>query len=180
MRLQTKNKKGISIMIGYVLLITFAVVISLIVYQQLKTYLPQENVECEDGVSIFIQDIKCYADGSNFTLNLTLKNNGRFAIGGYFIRGANDPDKLNIFMDLSDYLAEDELGVLQGGNLIRFVGDDDNPFYPDNPAITTSFEVPWEIYNLELIPLRYLTFENRKKIVSCSNAVISEKVNCQN
>ena len=53
MYLQAKNKKGLSVMIGYVLLVTFAIIISAIVYQQIKTYLPTEDKVCPEGVSLF-------------------------------------------------------------------------------------------------------------------------------
>ena len=36
------SKKGLSIMIGYVLLVTAAIVIGVVVYQWMKTYLPTE------------------------------------------------------------------------------------------------------------------------------------------
>jgi len=44
-----KNKRGVSIVIGYVLLIAISIVISILVYQALKTYVPKEALECSDG-----------------------------------------------------------------------------------------------------------------------------------
>jgi len=172
-----KNKFGISVMIGYVLLVTFAVVISLVVYQQMKTYIPKENVECEEGVSFFIQDVECVQDGTNFKLNITIKNNGRFAIGGYFIRGANDEDSPNKLTDFSQYLDKNSFSV-KGGDLIKFSGPD-NSFYPDNPSIINTFILPLEVYSIELIPIRYLVYDNQKKLVSCSKSIVKENVVCE-
>src|SRR3989344_8392030 len=76
------SKKGLSVMIGYILLISMAITMSAIVYQWVKTYVPQDSIECKDGVSLFVQgyNYDCGAD----TLNLNLKNNGRFDLAGYF------------------------------------------------------------------------------------------------
>ena len=50
------NKKGVSVIIGYVLLIAFAILISAGVYAWLKTYVPREPLNCPDGVSIFVKE----------------------------------------------------------------------------------------------------------------------------
>ena len=50
------KKKGVSAIVGYVLLISFGVVMSVIVYSYLKTYTPKDALTCPDGVSIFLKD----------------------------------------------------------------------------------------------------------------------------
>ena len=52
--IKAAHKKGVSVMIGYVLLISFAVVMAGLVYHWAKTYIPREEVKCQEGVSIFI------------------------------------------------------------------------------------------------------------------------------
>ena len=94
-----KNRKGISIMIGYIFLITITIVISTIVFQQLKTYIPTEKIECPEGVSIFLKEVTYDCDINE--LNITLKNNGRFNIAGYFIAGADSPEKEIATINLS-------------------------------------------------------------------------------
>ena len=59
LQMQTKDKRGISVMVGYVLLVTFAIIISVIVYNWMQSYVPQEDLECEDGVSLIIQKYNC-------------------------------------------------------------------------------------------------------------------------
>ena len=78
-----KTKRGVSIMIGYILLITFVIAISIFVYQWLKTYVPKEGLECPDGVSIYIS--KANINPNEGKLTLTLKNTGRFDINGVFV-----------------------------------------------------------------------------------------------
>ncbi|MDP7520887.1 MAG: hypothetical protein QF567_01490, partial [Candidatus Pacearchaeota archaeon] len=59
MLLQIKNKRGISVMIGYILLISSLVVMGTIVYNWMKTFVPTETISCPDGVSIYIKNIEC-------------------------------------------------------------------------------------------------------------------------
>ena len=48
------SKKGISIMIGYILLITMSIIISGVVFQWAKTYVPADPIECPSVVSVFV------------------------------------------------------------------------------------------------------------------------------
>ena len=51
-----KNKRGISIVVGYVLLVSFAVFMGVVVYQWMKTFVPKETLDCPEGTSLFIKD----------------------------------------------------------------------------------------------------------------------------
>lgn len=84
--LQLNNKKGVSLVISYVLLITIAVSLSILVYNWLRFYIePGEVKECKQGISVVIQDYECLvADGGS--LNLTLKNKGLFNIDGFVLK----------------------------------------------------------------------------------------------
>ncbi|MEK6842805.1 MAG: hypothetical protein AABX84_03230, partial [Nanoarchaeota archaeon] len=99
-----KNKLGISVMIGYILLISMAIMMSIIVYQWVKTYVPQKSIECEDGVSLFVQSYN--NDCDNERLDLTLKNNGRFDIAGYFIHATTSPTQELAVIDISSETAK--------------------------------------------------------------------------
>ncbi len=168
-----KNKKGISIMIGYILLITVTIVISTIVYQQLKTYVPTEKLECPEGVSIFLKEVAYDCD--NNKLNITLKNNGRFSIAGYFISGADSPEKELATIDLSEY---NELGL---GGFIIFDVLSENSMNP-NREIKSVFDFsgsPFaQFYSLRIIPVRYQVIENKNRIVSCSDSRVKETLTC--
>ena len=52
-----RDKRGISIVIGYILLVTVSIAMSILVYQWLKTYVPKEFLECPDGTSILAKEI---------------------------------------------------------------------------------------------------------------------------
>jgi FlaG/FlaF family flagellin (archaellin) len=83
-RFQIKMKKAVSPMIGYVLLIGIVIVISGMVYLTIKTYVPVDEVKCDEGVSIMIGNAEC--DSDNDRIILTLKNNGRFDLEGYTVK----------------------------------------------------------------------------------------------
>jgi len=75
------NRRGISEIIGYVILISITLAMSLIVYAWLKTYIPSDAPKCSDGVSVFLQNYTYDCSVQNLTVNL--KNNGRFDLAGY-------------------------------------------------------------------------------------------------
>lgn len=80
-----RNRRAISEIVGYVLLIVIAVSISLLVYTWLKGYLPGQEKTCPEGASLGIEDYSCL----NGDLTITLKNNGLFTLDGFIIRASN-------------------------------------------------------------------------------------------
>ncbi len=77
--LYSNNKRGISTIIAYVLLISITLSLSVMVFNWLKLYTnPDEISECPDGVSISITNYNCQESTNNFLY--TLKNTGRFTI----------------------------------------------------------------------------------------------------
>jgi hypothetical protein len=97
------KKKGISIMISYVLLIAIAVGLSASLYVFLKVYIPKDKPECKDGIDIAVANVDYCANG---ILGLSLQNRGRFKIGAAYIRlgkqdreyreWLNDPNDPNV------------------------------------------------------------------------------------
>ena len=83
-----KSKRGVSVIIGYVLLITIAILLSVLVFNWLRFYVSPETKEtCPEGVSLIIQDYSC----ANQKLNITLKNKGLFNISGFILRVHDRP-----------------------------------------------------------------------------------------
>jgi hypothetical protein len=166
------NKKGLSVMIGYVLLIVFAIITSAVVYTWIKSYVPTEELKCPDGSSILITDYSY--DGS--ILELSIKNNGKFSLGGFFIHATNASDQEVATIDLSP-------NVTSGGQFslsaVLFQSmDKDNPFSP-NEAKTITFELTQEIDSIQLVPIRFQKENKKTRLVSCSEGrtreVISER-----
>ena len=163
-------------MVGYVLLVSFAVFMGVVVYQWIITFVPRETLECPDGTSLFIKDYTYNC--STKELSLILTNNGRFNIGGYFIHATLSPDQELATEDLSEFSHQ-----VKAGNIIRFaLGVVDNPFKPNDPEVTHIFNLSdasfEQIYLIEIIPVRWQVEDNKKTIVSCGKSKIEEMIYC--
>lgn len=161
-----KNKKALSEVIGYVLLISFAIILSGIVYYWMKSYIPSDEVNCPDGVSVFIENYEC----TSTTINLTIKNNGKFNIEGYFIRGTNESNQEVATIDLSKY-ADGIGGVVrfEGGNFLETGDESEKIFNLAGSGISN-------IYSIEIVPVRSVVIDNKKKLAICSDAKIKEEI----
>jgi len=77
------SKRAISEVVGYVLLISITIALSVLVYNWLRFYVSEDEIpECSAGVSVIIQSYDC-ADGENGWFQVSLKNKGRFTVDGY-------------------------------------------------------------------------------------------------
>ena len=77
------NKRGVSVIVGYVLLISMSIALSVMVYNWLKFYADDKPIEtCPSGVGLVIKEVKC--DEKSFSL--TVQNKGRFTVDGFYLR----------------------------------------------------------------------------------------------
>jgi len=161
-------------MIGYVLLITFAIIMAGGIYTWMKTYIPTEIYHCPEGASIFVKDYSC----TNETLNITLKNNGRFDIGGVFIHISNNPDSEVATSDLAGGLLE---GGIQAQNSIIFEAGSHNSMVPGNEN-SLQFDLDSIFagtpYLVEIIPVRFQEENGKMKFVSCASSEIAQDLSC--
>lgn len=84
---QMQNKKGLSEVVSYVLIVAMALALSVAVFVWLKGYLPGDKEVCSEDASIIIEDYSC--DSTSKTLTIELKNNGFFSLDGVFLRASN-------------------------------------------------------------------------------------------
>ena len=86
------EKKGLSEMISYVLLIAIAIGISTGVFVWLKSYTNVKPVvDCEEGTSVLMESYSCGCTAREGCLiKLELKNNGRFNVSGIILTVSND------------------------------------------------------------------------------------------
>jgi len=85
------KKRGISAVVGYALLISMTMALSVFVFQWLRFYVGdtvESDLKCPEGVSLMISDASCVG-GSLGTITISLKNKGRHTSDGFIIR-AND------------------------------------------------------------------------------------------
>lgn len=88
------NKRGVSEIIGYILLVSTGLALSAMVYAWLLFFIPPlEKSECPDGLSLSIRNATC--DSGRRELNFSVKNNGLFSIDGIVIK-VNDKPSSNI------------------------------------------------------------------------------------
>lgn len=78
------NKKAVSLMISYVLLVVIVLSIATLVYVYLKLYLPVKIPECSDDISVLIEKATCDIKGNQ--TNVTVRNSGLFNISAMFVR----------------------------------------------------------------------------------------------
>ncbi len=166
------NKKGLSEMVAYALLIAIALSLSLLVYAWLKSYTPGQTPTCPDDVSLIVSDFSC--DALNLKLNLTLDNKGLFTVDGFFIKASNvtlnnrpgvailkfknesEKNDDSVFRDGKEYT-----GGLKAGKKFNRVYS-----YRHNNKIT----------GIEVEP--FIVDEKGGEVI-CSKSTVSEPVNCQ-
>lgn len=154
------DKKGISIIIGYVLLVVMAISLSLLVYAWLKYYLPKEIEKCPDSVSLIISDYECNQEDKE--ISLTLKNQGFFNIYGFIARVRNN----GFFYELKDDEGKTRHYFEAWG------------FLKPNNESTKSFSYSEYVYILE-IEIQPFIIGDKGEILLCDNAIISQKLeNC--
>lgn len=182
------NKKGLSIVISYVLLIAISIALSIIVYRWIKTYVPSEMAKCQEGTSFFVKSF--HYNCTTGVLNLTIKNNGRFGIDGFYIRGLNSSENIServAAIDLSQSLLEpDPAERLKkiSGSYIRFVPEilEGNGLSPEE--ISNTKTIPFNVskyirlYKLELIPTRLQIINNKRTLVICGENKIEQLLTC--
>jgi len=181
MLLQTKikNKKGVSLMIGYILLVSIAIVMGGIIYVWLKTYVPAEALECPDDVSLYIENLACQENPTqpnNYNLTLNIKNNGLFNVGGFYIHATKNPEEELATLDLSQNLTKKGDGI-KGLNSVLFVLGNENSFGIDD-EMNPVFDFENKIYSVEIIPIRFQEYDNKIRFVSCGDAKIKQEVDC--
>ena len=106
------GKRGISIVMGYVLLIVIAIALSGFVYTWLRFWVPSDdNAVCPDSVVIVVKNLNC--EGNN--LNVTLENKGLFTIDGFIMRVNNRSES-----QIGIYKIEDYIGDIRPGDVLDF------------------------------------------------------------
>lgn len=187
MLFRKSDKRGISVMIGYVLLVTFAIIISVIVYGWLESYVPKDEVECEEGVSLSVYNYSCDGD----TLELTLKNDGVFSLAGFTIYCKEDPDEDVASIDLSKNFtgsktvgsgriyfsseSADIQNVLEPGDRSNA---DDNPLTFDIPEECKIGEGDDQTIEAELTPVKMVDWNDKEVMGVCGRSSIRETMRC--
>ena len=157
------NKKAVSEVVGYTLLIIIALGLSVMVYAFLRLYLPKETAQCENDVSLIVQDASC--SYSNSQLNLTLINKGLFRVDAAYIRFGNSSQKVRAQLN-KDHTE------LYGPN--NAVGLNPGEYYSTSYSISSLVSDAGS-YVLEVEPAVY----QNNRIVLCDQAIITQPIECK-
>ena len=96
------DKKGVSNVVGYVLLITITISISVLVYNWLMFYVTDDDVvQCPEGVKVIVSEVSC-VEGDDGYFVARLKNKGRFSVDGYSVSVHDRADAEFGLYDMSD------------------------------------------------------------------------------
>ena len=153
------NKRAISEIVGYTILIVIAISLSIMVYSFLRLYIPKERVACEEDVRLIVQDYTCEYG----MLNLTIKNKGLFKADAVYVRFEDKDNEIKNQTNPNDFL------LYNPDNTPGL-----NPGYSYNSSYRLAdygFKVPSPNgnYSLELQPAIIV----EKKVVVCENAIIT-------
>jgi len=172
------NKKAVSPLIAYIILIVVVVAMVPMVYTFLKSWVPESDpMKCPDEVSVFIQEVNI----ENGNLTIKIKNNGRFNIGGFQFYGANSTNQTVATIDLSENFYEtSSTEKMESTSIItKTETKEENPFYTGQ-EFDFKFDISGITGGIKLVditPIRYQVHENRIRNVLCGNAKIGKKIN---
>lgn len=184
-----ENKRGISPIVGYVLLITIGISLGAFVYSWMRSNIPRESLKCPDSVSITLESYTYDCNKNHF--NFSIKNNGLFSVAGYIIRATNSPQHTVATIALSQFY---DCSPSQGNcftnieapNTLRYatnsiapgssLGSGVNYF---NLVKTGTSPFTGTIARVELIPVMMVNQTNGiPKPVLCNDATTQERVSC--
>lgn len=156
-----KNKRGITEIISYALIIIIAISISVLVFAFLNLYVPKAQPECENEARLIINEVSCTIAGQEQKLELKLQNKGRFSVNAAFVRfgkeGSEAKDPINPG-------AEEFAPPLAPGDFIEVTYD-----------IPQTIEIlPGGEYEVEVQP----SLHQEGGLVLCSDYIISQRVSC--
>ncbi len=169
-----KNKKAVSLMISYVLLIAIAIGLATGVYAYLKV-LANINppLDCKPETSVILEDKNCYLGGVEFIL----KNNGRFNISGVVVSVGEDSQKAP-----TAYLIPQPTGGVIAGhyyfNEPLKPGEIKSAEFTNKEKIGT-IEQPITFESINTIQIQPFITDKNQRVV-CQNSVIKQEITeCQ-
>lgn len=170
------NKKALSEIIGYTILIVIAVSLSVVTYSFLKSYIPKEKAECPAEIGLIVENYTCKyipsAGGGGLGtqtsyLELSVLNKGLFIVDAAYIRLGAPGTKAKKQINQADFNLYSESGK-PGLNPNEVTN------IPRSKFSITDIVISAGQYELEIQP----ALIERNSIVACKNAIITQIINC--
>tara|TARA_Y100000310_G_C20565084_1_gene755078 strand:+ start:249 stop:779 length:531 start_codon:yes stop_codon:yes gene_type:complete len=171
-----KEKKGVSLMVSYVLLVVIAIGLAILVYYWLLPQInPEEISKCPDDTTLIVLDYSCDIDSSKDTITLIVKNQGRFNIDGFFIRGTNLTDESIPAAGLSDPNDKDSIN---GTHYFIYSGNNLSALKPDlQYEKTFSYSEIKELKKMQIEPFRIQEYaKGKNRVVLCDRSTITQNI----
>lgn len=158
-----RNKKALSAIVGYTLLIIIVVSLAALAYPLLKLYLPKEQLHCEDDINLIVQNYLCTV--SENQLNLTLSNKGLFKADAAYVRFGPQDRKIKAQINQDNFLLfnpDNSPGLNPGEE------------FPATYNVSAHLTGPGQ-YGLEVQPAVII----EKQLVVCEKSVITQPIECE-
>lgn len=153
-----KNRRAVSEILGYVLLIIIALGLSVLVFSYLKSFTPKDKPECKSDIHLVLVNYTC----TKGNLILSMQNKGLFSIDAAYIRVGGESRKVK------DLINKDNL-YIQLNSSVKGL--------PPGQTITKQYihpSITEEKLGLEIQPAVF----DKNELAICSNAVITQEISC--
>ncbi len=139
------QKKAVSEIIAYVLLITITLALSVMVYGWLRSYIsPSQQQECPEEIAIIISDYIYDCIPGN-PINLTIQNKGYFTVDGFIVRASTKVG------------AKEGFFLLQNVAMKLIPSNESNKKYPPTSAASGKF--------LTFVDVQPYIWKNNEKVL---------------
>ncbi len=156
------DKKGLSEMISYVILIAIAIGLSIGVYVWLKDFANvSPAIDCKDGTSLILKEDP---QTTPTMVTINVENNGYFNINGLIMHVGNDTKKMPI----------KKLVAMSAGYIIAGYYDFDPELKPGESR--TIIFLNEQDYNITVVQIQPYIRDDKGKIIVCEKAVIKQEV----
>jgi len=161
--IKIQNKRGVSEMIAYVILIAIAIGLAIAVFSWLKDYANiTPKIDCKPGTSIILGDYNCSAEGRTFTVNI--KNNGMFDVNGIFMMVGNNSQR-------QPTTRLTAVGEGQGGSSGYYIGKIN---VSENQTI--SFLKSYSLNEIQIVQIQPFILDAKRKKILCEQGIIKENL----
>ncbi len=132
----TLNKKGVSVIVSYVVLVMIVISLSALVYSWLRFYVTEDSsddLKCPDDVSLIISYYECRDLSDGQELDIALQNKGFFSFDGFIVRVNTRPGA-----DIGVHVVDDVGVAMPAGSdsfQINYTSDDLSEDKKDKPII---------------------------------------------
>lgn len=161
-------KRGLSEMVGYVLLIGMGITLALLVFFWLRQQVPAPKEFCPEDLSIQIYNKSC----NNNQMTIIVKNTGLFDIDG-IIAKANYIGQGKTPIENLKYLGGGTIDDKEKGVVYFNILDDNRSLIPDEKQ-SLSFEPEDNIFSFSV---QAFIIKDKLRVL-CDNAIVEEEILC--